>query len=142
MPTKNRAMEIVVVHRDRLIREVLTEILDAADGLRVVGWTPSAGEAVALIRRLRPEVVLVDDSSVDLREDGILRALSDAAEDGAIVLLTEEPDEELVERARAAGVQGFATKAGALNGLVDTVRRIGARHPRTGGLRAVLARLL
>lgn len=140
MRTKNRLVEVLVLHRDRLIREVLTEVLDGASGLRVTGSTGSSGAAVGMVRRLRPQVVLVDETGLDLRGDGILRALADAATPGGLVLVTDNPDPELVEAARQGGVAAFATKGGGLCGLIDTVRRIGERH-RPRGIRGTLARL-
>lgn len=140
MRTKDRLTEILVIHRDRLIRDVLTEVLEGAGGLRVTGSTGSAGTAVGMVRELRPQVVLVDEAGRDLRGDGILRALADAAAEGGLVLVTDEPEEDLVRTARDGGVEAFATKGGALCGLVDTVHRIGARHPRRG-LRGALTKL-
>lgn len=140
MRSKNRSTEILVVHRDRLIRDVLTEALDGIGGLRVTGSTGSSGAAVGMVRERRPQVVLVDEVGLDLRGDGILRALADAATDGGLVLVTDDPDEGLVQAAREGGVEAFATKGGGLCGLVDTVRRVGARHRRRG-LRGALATL-
>jgi response regulator NasT len=99
---------VVVVEDEALIRLDLVEML-AEDGYEVVGQAGDGEAGLRLIRELRPDVVLMDVKMPVL--DGVSAAEVLAAEQIApIVLLTAFSQKELVERALAAGVQGYVVK--------------------------------
>lgn len=132
---KRGGVEIALIHRERLLRQVLGRILDDTPGFRVTAASGSAGEAVRMAMDAAPDILVVDEDAVDVRPDGILRALRDALGTGALVLLVEDPTEELVASARDAGVDAFAVKSGSVSSLVDTIRRVHARRPSRRWLR-------
>ena len=99
---------VVVVEDEPLIRLDLVEMLREA-GYQVVGEAGNGEAAIRMVRELLPDIVLMDVKMPVL--DGVSAAEVLAAESIApIVMLTAFSQSELVERALAAGVQGYVVK--------------------------------
>ncbi|MFE7405269.1 response regulator [Isoptericola sp. NPDC057559] len=107
------------------IRAGLRLLLDAADGVEVVGEAADGTAAVTNARALRPDVVLMD-----LRmpgTDGITATRAIVAEGLADVLVLTTFDlDEYVDGALRAGAAGFLLKTAEPTALVDAVRRVAA----------------
>jgi response regulator NasT len=103
MPTR-----IILAEDDTVIRMDLKEELQR-QGYLVVGDAGDGQSAVNLARELRPDLVVMDIRMPEM--DGITAAEILTREKIApVVLLTAFSDDELIERARAAGVVHYLTK--------------------------------
>ena len=132
-------VRVVVVEDEALIRLDLVEMLTEA-GYEVVGQAGDGETGVQLIRDLRPDVVLMDVKMPVL--DGVSAAESIAAERIApIVLVTAFSQSDLVERALAAGVQGYIVKPFSLADLQPAIAIARARFAELGELRTDVAQL-
>ncbi|MYB76741.1 MAG: response regulator, partial [Chloroflexi bacterium] len=110
---------ILVVDDESIIRLDLRERLNEL-GYSVVGEAADGHMAVALARRLDPDLVLMDIKMPKM--DGITAARVLLEERIApIVLLTAFSDRELVEDAREAGVLGYISKPFREADLVPTL---------------------
>jgi response regulator NasT len=102
------SIRIVIAEDESVNRVDLEEELEQ-QGYEVVGAAADGEAAVNLTRELRPDVVLMDIKMPKM--DGIEAAETLTREKLAPVLLfTAYSDDELIERARAAGVVHFVTK--------------------------------
>ncbi|MFD7611382.1 response regulator [Streptomyces sp. NPDC059828] len=124
-----RPTRLLIVDDDPLVRAGLTLMLGGADDIDIVGEAADGSEALALARRLRPDVVLMDIRMPVL--DGLsateqLRAAAKAPE--VIVLTTFHADEQVV-RALRAGAAGFVLKDTPPAAIVAAVRRVAAGDP-------------
>ncbi len=130
---------VVVVEDEALIRLDLIEMLAEA-GYLVVGQAGDGETGMRLIRELRPDVVLMDVKMPIL--DGVSAAEALAHEHIApIVLVTAFSQSDLVERALAAGVQGYIVKPFALSDLRPAIELARARFAEMGRLRTDVADL-
>lgn len=105
-------VRVVVADDQEIVRTGLSMILDAQDGIEVVGVAVDGRDAVGLARRLRPDVCLMDIRMP--RMDGIeaTRALAGpgVADPVAVVVVTTFDLDELVYGALRAGARGFLLK--------------------------------
>jgi len=105
-------IRVVVADDQEIVRTGLRMILDAQDGIEVVGEAADGRQAVELARRLRPDVCLFDIRMPLL--DGIeaTRQLAgpDVADPMAVVVITTFDLDEYVYAALRAGARGFLLK--------------------------------
>jgi AmiR/NasT family two-component response regulator len=102
------AIRIVLADDESIIRMDLKEMLTSL-GYVVVGEAGDGRSAVNLARELRPDLVIMDIKMPDL--DGIDAARILTEENIApVLLLTAYSQQELVERAKQAGVVGYIVK--------------------------------
>jgi len=117
-------IRVVVADDQQLIRAGFRALLDAEDGISVIGEAASGREAVEVVRRERPDVVLMDIRMPD--GDGLWATESILADDRCsgvrIVIVTTFELDEYVTRALRAGASGFLVKDAEPAELVRAVR--------------------
>ena len=102
------ATRIILAEDETVIRMDLKEELER-QGYLVVGDVADGKSAVNLARELRPDLVVMDIRMPEM--DGIAATEILTREKlGPVVLLTAFSDDELIERARNAGVVAYLTK--------------------------------
>jgi DNA-binding NarL/FixJ family response regulator len=121
-------VRVVIVDDQELVRSGFAMIVDAQDDLAVVGEAGDGKEAVAVARRERADVVLMDIRMPRL--DGIeatrLLAGPDVRDPVKIVILTTFDLDEYVFAALRAGASGFLLKDVRRDDLVQAVRVVAA----------------
>lgn len=108
VPEVTNRWRIVIADDESLIRLDLREMLTHL-GYEVVGEAGDGRTAVELAKRLHPDLLIMDIRMPEL--DGISAAEElTNARIAPVVLVTAYSDQELVERAREAGVVGYVVK--------------------------------
>jgi DNA-binding NarL/FixJ family response regulator len=119
-------LRVLVADDQQLIRTGLSMILGSEEGIEVVGEAGDGATAVALARRTRPHVVLMDIRMPGT--DGITatRELATGADPIRVLILTTFDADELVHAALRAGASGFLLKDAPAPELVTAVRAVAA----------------
>lgn len=134
-----RQLRVVVAEDETLIRLDLAEMLVEA-GYDVVGQAGDGQQAVAMVRQLRPDVVLMDVKMPVL--DGIGAAEQIGAERLApVVMLTAFSQRDLVERARDAEVMAYVVKPFTRADLTPAIEVACSRWAQLSALAAEVADL-
>ncbi len=81
-----------------------------AEGYRVVGEAAGGTEAISAVRRLRPDVVLLDVHLPDLDGFEVARRVAAEPAPPAVVLVSSREVEEFGWRVGATSVCGFISK--------------------------------
>jgi len=117
-------LRAVIADDQALVRTGFRMIL-AADGIEVAAEAANGDEAVAAVRRTRPDVVLMDIRMPQM--DGLeatRRILAGGAEDTRVLILTTYDLDHYVYAALAAGASGFLLKDVTPEHLVAAVRMV------------------
>jgi len=119
-------IRVVVADDQELVRAGFCVILDAADGITVVGEAATGAQAVAQAARLHPDVVLMDVRMPEM--DGLEAARLITAKPAApkVVMLTTFDLDDYVYTALRAGASGFLLKDSPRADLISAVHAVAA----------------
>lgn len=132
-------IRIVVIDDHALVRAGFRMILDDAKDIEVVGEADNAEDGIALTRRLKPDVVLMDLNLPGMSGLEATDRLARGVDSPRIVVLTAQTQQPFPKRLLEAGATGFLTKGCPAAELVGAVRAA-ARNERY--LSADIARLV
>jgi len=116
-------LRVVLADDQGLVRAGFRVILGTEPDIEVVGEAGDGEQAVELVERLRPDVVLMDVQMP--RVDGLeatRRILGDGRLDVKVVILTTFDSEDYLFQALRAGASGFLLKNASPEDLVESVR--------------------
>jgi DNA-binding NarL/FixJ family response regulator len=120
-------IRVVVADDQALVLDGLRMILDAQDDIQVVGTATDGLEAVAFVKALDPDVVLMDIRMPKL--DGISATRRIATNDASgprVLILTTFGEDSYVYEAMLAGASGFLLKDAERRHLLNAVRVVAA----------------
>jgi two-component system, NarL family, response regulator DevR len=115
-------ISVVLVDDHSLVRLGLKTLINDTDDIEVVGEASSTHEALQVVERLRPQVVLMD---IRLPGEGGLDATRQIVKhfpEVKVVILTSFADEELVVGAIRAGAVGYLLKQVANEEVLSGIR--------------------
>ena len=119
-----------LVEDNPTIRQTLQEMLEAAPGLRCVCACSTGKEAMSVIPKVRPEVVLMDLHLPG--ESGVIctARLKEKLPQLHVLILTVYKDPEMIFEALKAGASGYLLKRSKPAQLMEAIRtciRVGRR---------------
>jgi len=122
------SVSVFLVDDHTIVREGLRLLLEAESDLTVVGEAADGLEAVRLVKRICPEVVVMDIAMPGL--DGIraTREIREFCPATQVVILSIYSSSEHVFQALRAGAMGYLLKESAGKEVVDAVRSVYARR--------------
>jgi len=128
--TGSEAIRVVIVDDHQVVRQGLRTFLDLQRDITVVGEAGDGAAALALVDRLRPDVVLMD--IVMPQMDGIeaTRRLKEAHPDVGVIVLTSFAGDQQVLPAIEAGASSYLLKDVTPEDLVEAVRAVHRGEPR------------
>jgi DNA-binding NarL/FixJ family response regulator len=122
-------MRLVLADDHRLVIEALALLLRHEEDLEVVATCVDGPEALAAVRRHRPDILVLDLRMPQLDGLGVLRELAAASDPTQVVVLTAGVDErELVEAIRL-GARGVVLKEMPSRLLLECLRKVHAGEP-------------
>lgn len=135
-------IRVLVVDDHAIVRSGLRLLLERDEDTECVGEAGSATDAVREARYLKPDVVLLDVTMPETSGIEALPAISSAAPDARVLVLSMHDDPSYVREAFAAGAHGYVLKEAAEAEVINAVKEVAAGgsyvHP-TLGARLVAA---
>src|ERR1017187_166554 len=126
----NSPIRILIVDDHPVVCSGLTSMLSAQSSLDIVGSAASGEEALAIIKRNRPDLLLLDLRMPGMDGIGVLQALKKIEDPPRVIILTSFDKDEDIYRAIRAGAQGYllkdTTEAEMINAI--TVVNAGSRY--------------
>ena len=101
---------VLLVDDHEVVRLGLMTLINDQPECEVVGEAGTAAEALRLVERLQPDVVLMDIRMPGEGGIGATREITSRFPNSRVVMLTSYADDELVVRAIAAGAVGYVLK--------------------------------
>lgn len=112
-------ISVAVVDDQEMVRMGFSLILDAEADIRVIGQAADGVDAIDLVKREQPDVVLLDIRMPRL--DG-LAALPRLTPYSQVIMVTTFDDDDYVDAALAGGASGFLLKDAGADLLLAGVR--------------------
>jgi two-component system response regulator NreC len=119
---------IVLADDHRIVREGLCALLKAEPDFNVVGAAGDGLEALEMIKKLHPDVVVLDLMMRGLNGLEVARQISKQLPQIRIVILSMHDDEGFVLEALANGVSAYVLKDAGSSDLIQAVREVAAGH--------------
>lgn len=117
-------IRVLVADDDEFIREGLIQLLREDSAIEVIGTATDGEQAIALAKRLNPDVVIMDLSMPVLDGVGATRAILEGVPDTAVLVLSVYTDLERARDVIDAGAMGYVVKAGAQRYLLSAVHAL------------------
>jgi DNA-binding NarL/FixJ family response regulator len=131
-------IRVLLVDDHAVVRHGLEKLLMAEAEIEVVGMAADGREALELVRRHRPDIVLMDLAMPELNGVEATRLITAEHPGVHVVVLTSFGDEARIADALDAGAQGYLLKHAEPETLIEAVRAAHAGlaplDPRAGRL--------
>jgi two-component system NarL family response regulator len=126
-----RTVRVLVADDHPVVRHGLVTLIGKTPGLTVVGEAADGDTALVLHRTLAPDVILVDLQMPGLDGLSVIRSVRTSCPGAGILVVSTYDSDDLVQRATAAGADGYLLKDTPLEQLVDAIRHVA--HSRAPG---------
>ena len=107
-----------------IVRWALREALGKAEDIEVVGEAGTAAETLEMIKRERPDVLLLDISLPDRSGFDVLTEMRPLDTAPLVVVLTWHTEPSYAARAIAAGAHGYVSKSVEPTQLLEAIRSV------------------
>jgi len=117
-------IKILVADDHAIFRDGLRKLFDAADDISIVGEASNGLECVKLLKKLNPDVLLLDLRMPEKDGWGVLEEINLNSLPTRTIVLTAAEDERDVIRAMRLGARGVVLKQSASELLVKSIRKV------------------
>ncbi len=119
-------LRVLIVDDDDLMRAGLRAVLSSDETVDVVAEAANGYEAVERIRRIQPDVVLMDVRMPNMDGIAATRKITSAVPLTKVLILTTFEDDEYVFGALSAGASGFLLKRTQPEQLIAAIHTVAA----------------
>jgi len=121
MKNKN-TLRIVVADDHELVRRGIRDLLVAQKGWKVAGEARGGREAIELVKKVKPEIAIVDITMPDMDGLEVTRRIRDVARQTQILILTMDESDQMVRRVLEMGARGYVLKSDLAAHLVQAIK--------------------
>lgn len=118
------AVSVLLVDDHALMREGLRQLLALEEDLQVVGEAVNGFEALAKVRQLHPDVVLMDISMPGVDGVALTRQVTREFPELAVIMLTMYRQEQQLLQAMKNGARGYLLKSVSAREVAQAIRTV------------------
>jgi two-component system, NarL family, response regulator LiaR len=115
-------IRVLIAEDHRVVRQGLRFLLSQEDDVDVVGEAADGLEALESVRRLRPDVMVLDLFMPRLDGIAVLKAMQEEGLEAKVLVLTSSQNEDHLLAAVRAGALSFLPKTAGVDQVVASVR--------------------
>jgi len=115
---------VVVIDDHPVVRQGLRSLLSNYPDMTLVGEAGDAAAALDLVRRVLPDVILLDNRMPGQTGVSVLPQLREVAPNAKVLMLTSFDEDEYVARALQSGAHGYLLKNASDEVLASAVRAV------------------
>jgi DNA-binding NarL/FixJ family response regulator len=117
-------IRVLIVDDHPVVRAGLASMLGTRPGIEVLGSASSGGEALALLEKIAPDVILIDLRMPGMSGLEVIRAIRRRKDPPKIIVLTNSETDEDIYQAIGAGAEGYLLKSTSQDGILDAIRLV------------------
>lgn len=117
-------LQILIVDDHEVVRQGLRVLIEPHPGWELCGEAANGREAVEKVKKLKPDVVVMDIAMPELNGLDATRQILKAAPRTGVLILTAHESEQLVREVLEAGAQGYVLKSAAGRDLVNAIQAL------------------
>jgi DNA-binding NarL/FixJ family response regulator len=119
-----KLITVLLADDNRIVRSVFRGILELEDDLEVVGEAKNGRQAVVMVRKLRPALVLMDFAMPVLNGSQATRQILKATPATKVLMLSAHSDEAYVVEAVNSGAMGYLIKHASAGTVCHAIREV------------------
>jgi DNA-binding NarL/FixJ family response regulator len=119
-----KRITVLLADDNRVVRSEFRRILEREDDLEVVGEAKNGHQAVVMVKKLRPALVLMDIAMPLLNGLQAARQILKAAHATKVLMLSAHSDDAYVEEATNSGAMGYLLKQTAADSVCPAIREV------------------
>ena len=119
-------IRVIIVDDHAVIREGLQMLLQSDLNIKVIATCSTGIDAISEIRKLKPDVVVMDISMPDMDGIEVTRHLAESGLSAKVIILSMHGSTEHVQRALKAGAVGYLLKQSAGMEVIKAIKAISA----------------
>ncbi len=117
-------IKVLIADDHAIVRTGLRALIHSEPAMELVGEATGGYEALELVKKTRPDVLVLDLSMPDLDGIAVTRQVKPQFPDLHILILTLHEDEALLKAALKAGASGYILKRAAETELISAIHTI------------------
>ena len=121
MKNKN-TLRIVTADDHELVRRGIRGLLEAQKDWKVVGEAIGGREAIETVKKLKPDIAIIDITMPDMDGLEVTRRIREVARETKILILTMHESDQMVRRVLEMGARGYVLKSDMAAHLVQAVK--------------------
>jgi len=121
-----RAIKVLVTDDHTMVRDGICAVISLQKDMEVVGEAVNGQDAIEKVKRLMPNVVLMDIMMPVMSGLEATKRITQECPQTRVLILTQYDEEENMFVAKQVGAQGFIPKKAASSDLISGIRAVGA----------------
>lgn len=121
-------IKVLLIEDHEIVRDGIEQLLEKAEGIRIIGATSTGKEGITIAREQHPDVVILDFQLPDSNGLEVIRKLLRYRPEIKILILTANQNESLALQLLEAGAAGYLSKEQGYRELTQAIQAIFQGH--------------